>query len=37
MPTSNVALELLGLKYRTKLSRIAQFTGLHMFVVTLRL
>jgi uncharacterized protein len=33
---SNVALELLGLKYRTKLSRIAQFTGLHMFVVTLR-
>jgi His-Xaa-Ser system radical SAM maturase HxsB len=33
---SNVALELLGLKYRTKLSRIAEFTGLHMFVVTLR-
>jgi His-Xaa-Ser system radical SAM maturase HxsB len=33
---SSVALELLGLKYRTKLSRIAQFTGLHMFVVTLR-
>ena len=33
---SAVALELLGLKYRTKLSRVAQFTGLHMFVVTLR-
>lgn len=33
---SNVALDLLGLKYRTKLSRISQFTGLHMFVVTLR-
>jgi uncharacterized protein len=33
---STVALELLGLKYRTKLSRVAQFTGLHMFVVTLR-
>jgi His-Xaa-Ser system radical SAM maturase HxsB len=33
---SNVAIELLGLKYRTKLNRIAQFTGLHMFVVTLR-
>src|SRR5216683_5910652 len=33
---SNVALDLLALKYRTKLSRIAQFTSLHMFVVTLR-
>ncbi len=33
---SGVAPELLGLKYRTKLSRVAQFTGLHMFVVTLR-
>jgi His-Xaa-Ser system radical SAM maturase HxsB len=33
---STVALDLLGLKYRTKLGRIAQFTGLHMFVVTLR-
>jgi uncharacterized protein len=33
---SDVALELLGLKYRSKLSRVAQFTGLHMFVVTLR-
>ena len=33
---SSVATELLGLKYRTKLSPVAQFTGLHMFVVTLR-
>lgn len=33
---STVAIDLLGLKYRTKLGRIAQFTGLHMFVVTLR-
>jgi His-Xaa-Ser system radical SAM maturase HxsB len=33
---SDVAVPLLGLKYRTKLGRIAQFTGLHMFVVTLR-
>ena len=33
---SNVAPELLGLKFRTKHSRTAQFTGLHMFVVTLR-
>jgi uncharacterized protein len=33
---SAIAPELLGLKYRTKLSRIAQFTGLHLFVVTLR-
>jgi His-Xaa-Ser system radical SAM maturase HxsB len=33
---SRAALELLGLKYRTKLNRVAQFTGLHMFVVTLR-
>jgi uncharacterized protein len=32
---STVALDLLGLKYRTKLGRIAQFTGLHRFVVTL--
>ncbi len=31
-----IAHQLLGLKYRTKLSRLAQFTGLHMFVVTLR-
>ena len=35
-PDSSVASLLLGLKYRTKLSRFAQFTGLHMFVVTLR-
>jgi His-Xaa-Ser system radical SAM maturase HxsB len=33
---SNIAPELLALKYRTKLSRVSQFTGLHMFVVTLR-
>lgn len=33
---SNVSRELLALKYRTKLHRIAQFTGLHLFVVTLR-
>jgi uncharacterized protein len=34
--TTAIAAELLGLKYRTKLSRLANFTGLHMFVVTLR-
>lgn len=33
---STVAHELLGLKYRSKLNRISNFTGLHMFVVTLR-
>ena len=33
---SNAAIDLLGLKYRTKLGPISQFTGLHMFVVTLR-
>lgn len=33
---SRIAPELLGLKFRTKHSRTAQFTGLHMFVVTLR-
>lgn len=33
---SNVARDLLALKYRTKLHRVAQFTGLHIFVVTLR-
>ena len=33
---SAVALPLTGLKYRTKLEQIAQFTGLHIFVVTLR-
>lgn len=33
---SSVAIDLLALKYRTKLARIAQFTSLHMFVVTLR-
>jgi uncharacterized protein len=33
---SSIALDLLAIKYRTKLNRVAQFTGLHMFVVTLR-
>lgn len=33
---SNVALDLLALKYRTKAQRIAQFTALHLFVVSLR-
>ncbi|MGA2175867.1 MAG: His-Xaa-Ser system radical SAM maturase HxsB [Verrucomicrobiota bacterium] len=33
---SNVAMDLVTLKARTKRKRIADFTGLHMFVVTLR-
>jgi His-Xaa-Ser system radical SAM maturase HxsB len=33
---SDVVLDLLALKYRTKLARVSQFTSLHMFVVTLR-
>jgi uncharacterized protein len=33
---SRIALQLLGLKYRTRLNQIAQFTGLHIFVTTLR-
>lgn len=33
---SDVALDLLSLKVRTKLSPLANFTGLHIFVVTLR-
>jgi uncharacterized protein len=33
---SNVALDLLALKYRTKAQRVAQFTALHLFVVSLR-
>jgi uncharacterized protein len=33
---SSAALALTGLKYRTKLSQAAFFTGLHIFVVTLR-
>lgn len=33
---STVALQLLGLKVRTKIHRLADFTGLHMFVVSLR-
>lgn len=34
--SSDVALDLLALKLRTKLSRLPEFTGLHIFVVTLR-
>ncbi|MDP1666137.1 MAG: His-Xaa-Ser system radical SAM maturase HxsB [Methylobacter sp.] len=33
---SNVALDLLALKYRTKAQRISQFTALHIFVISLR-
>jgi uncharacterized protein len=33
---SNVAIDLLSLKYRTKAQRISQFTALHLFVVSLR-
>lgn len=33
---SSIALELLAVKYRTKQSQLANFTGLHIFVVTLR-
>ena len=33
---SSVAIDLLALKVRTKLSRLANFTGLHLFVVSLR-
>lgn len=33
---SNVAIDLLALKIRTKLRRLADFTGLHIFVVSLR-
>lgn len=33
---SDVALDLLATKYRTKQALLAEFTGLHMFVVTLR-
>jgi len=33
---SNSALDLLGLKYRSKLHRLAEFTALHIFVVSLR-
>jgi uncharacterized protein len=35
-PNEKSPMELLGLKYRTKLSRLALFTNLHIFVVTLR-
>lgn len=34
--TSRVALDLLALKYRSRADRLADFTALHMFVVTLR-
>jgi len=34
--SSDVALDLLAVKYRTKQALLAQFTGLHIFVVTLR-
>jgi len=34
--SSQIAIPLLGLKYRTKLTQASHFTGLHMFVVTLR-
>ena len=33
---SDVAIDLLGLKVRTKAHRLADFTGLHLFVTTLR-
>ncbi|MEO7328208.1 MAG: His-Xaa-Ser system radical SAM maturase HxsB, partial [Minicystis sp.] len=33
---SNVAFDLLALKARSRTERIAEFTGLHIFVVTLR-
>lgn len=33
---STIALDLLALKYRTRAQRVAEFTGLHLFVVTLR-
>jgi sulfatase maturation enzyme AslB (radical SAM superfamily) len=33
---STVALDLLALKVRTKLRRLPDFTGLHIFVVSLR-
>lgn len=33
---SDVAIDLLALKTRTKLERLSNFTGLHLFVVTLR-
>lgn len=34
--TSRVALDLLAAKYRTKLSPVSNFTGLHIFIATLR-
>lgn len=33
---STCAVDLLALKYRTRAARVAEFTGLHIFVVTLR-
>lgn len=35
-PNTRSALDLLALKYRTRAEQLAQFTGLHIFVVTLR-
>ena len=35
-PQDKSPIELLALKYRTKLARLADFTSLHLFVVTLR-
>lgn len=36
LPSEESPIELLALKLRTKLSRLSQFTNLHIFVVTLR-
>src|SRR4051812_46955047 len=33
---SNIAIDLLALKTRTRLERVSNFTALHLFVVTLR-
>ncbi len=33
---SSIALELLAMKHRTKMQQVSNFTGLHIFVVTLR-
>lgn len=33
---SSIALELVAMKYRTKMAKVANFTALHMFVTTLR-
>jgi hypothetical protein len=36
LPNENAPIELLALKLRTKLARLANFTNLHLFVVSLR-